>query len=148
MDMKLEVIMLPVSDVDRAKEFYKKLGFREDIDVDKGEAFRFVQYTPPGSAASIFVGKGITTTEPGSVQGLVLVVDDIEATHAELVGKGVDAKGIFHDADGLFYHAHKNANEHGAQPDHQSYQSFTAFTDPDGNGWIVQEVKERLPGRV
>jgi len=146
MNMKLEVIILPVSDVDRAKDFYTKLGFREDIDL-KGEGTRVVQFTPPGSGASIFIGKGITTATPGSVQGLVLVVDDIEAAHKELVDKGIEVEKVFHDSNGLFFHATKKITMPGVDPERKSYSSFTAFTDPDGNGWIVQEVKERLPGR-
>jgi catechol 2,3-dioxygenase-like lactoylglutathione lyase family enzyme len=146
MNMKLEVINLPVSDVDRAKEFYTKLGFREDIDL-KGAGFRVVQFTPPGSEASIFIGEGITTAAPGSVQGLVLVVDDIEAAHQDLVAKGIEVKEVFHDSNGLFYYVNKKITMPGVDPDHKSYSSFTAFTDPDGNGWIIQEVKERLPGR-
>jgi catechol 2,3-dioxygenase-like lactoylglutathione lyase family enzyme len=147
MDMKLEVVMVPVSDVDRAKEFYQRLGFREDIDL-KGEGLRLVQFTPPGSHASIFIGTGITTTEPGSLQGLVLIVDDIDAAYDDLVGKGIDAVEVFHDGDGLFYHVKKQIKEPGRHPEDKSYFSYTAFTDPDGNGWIVQEVKDRLPGRV
>jgi catechol 2,3-dioxygenase-like lactoylglutathione lyase family enzyme len=145
MDMKLEVVMVPVSDVDRAKDFYKKLGFREDIDT--GDEIRVVQFTPPGSTASIFIGKGITPTEPGSLQGLILVVDDIEAAHDELMSKGINVTEIFHGPSGLFYHASKQIREPGIDPNRQSYFSFTAFSDPDGNGWIVQEVRERLPGR-
>jgi catechol 2,3-dioxygenase-like lactoylglutathione lyase family enzyme len=147
MDMKLEVIMLPVSDVDRAKDFYKKLGFREDIDISSGER-RVAQFTPPGSAASIFIGKNITTAKPGSIQGLILVVDDVEAAYKELVDKGIEMEEIFHGAGGLFYHTDKTGVEPGPDPKHTSYFSFTAFKDPDGNGWIIQEVKERLPGRI
>jgi catechol 2,3-dioxygenase-like lactoylglutathione lyase family enzyme len=146
MNMKLEVIMVPVSDVDRAKDFYAKAGFREDIDL-VGDTFRVVQFTPPGSRASIFIGKGITPAEPGSAQGMVLVVDDIEAAHEELAGKGIEVEPIFHDKDGLFYHVHKQIREAGPDPEHKSYSSFTAFTDPDGNGWIVKEITQRLSGR-
>jgi catechol 2,3-dioxygenase-like lactoylglutathione lyase family enzyme len=147
MNMKLEIVYVPVSDVDRAKEFYKKLGFREDIDL-KGDTFRLVQYTPPGSSASIFVGTGITSTPPGSAQGLILVVDDIEAAHQELIDNGIDAEQVFHDPDGLFYHITKTVKQPGRHPEGKSYSSFTAFSDPDGNGWLVQEVTERLPGRI
>jgi len=145
MDMKLEVVMLPVSDVDRAKEFYKKLGFREDIDTGDQD-FRIVQFTPPGSMASIFIGTGITNAKPGSAQN-VLVVDDAIAAHDELASKGIDVTEVFHDARGLAYHTYNKILEPGPQPDHMSYGSFVAFTDPDGNGWIVQEVTKRLPGR-
>lgn len=146
MDMKLEVVMVPVSDVDRAKEFYKKLGFREDIDLVKDD-FRVVQFTPPGSKASIFIGNGITPTKPGSLQGLVLVVDDIVAAHDDLVSKGVKVEQVFHDPNGLFYHATKTVKDVGPEPERKSYGSFTAFNDPDGNGWIIQEITDRLPGR-
>lgn len=147
MNMKLEVVILPVSDVDRAKDFYTELGFREDIDYSDGD-FRVVQFTPPGSAASIFFGKGLVTAEPGSVKGLVLVVDDIEAAYDELTSKGIEVEEIFHGPKGLAYYADKTAREPGIEPDRKSYFSFTAFSDPDGNGWIVQEIRERLPGRV
>lgn len=146
MKMALEVIILPVADADRAKAFYKKLGFREDIDADRGD-YRVIQFTPPGSATSIIFGKGITSTEPGSIQSLVLVVDDIEAAHAELANKGIEVTEVFHNARGLFYHADKKITDPGPAPDHASYRSFTAFSDPDGNGWVVQEIKQRLPGR-
>jgi catechol 2,3-dioxygenase-like lactoylglutathione lyase family enzyme len=145
MDMKLEVVIVPVSDVDRAKKFYERLGFREDIDTG-GDDFRIVQFTPPGSAASIFVGKGLTKAEPGSSQ-LVLVVDDIEAAREELVGRGIDATEVFHDAKGLAFHTYGEIQDPGPQAEHESYRSYTAFSDPDGNGWVVQEIKKRLPGR-
>jgi catechol 2,3-dioxygenase-like lactoylglutathione lyase family enzyme len=147
MDMKLEVITVPVSDVDRAKAFYKQLGFREDIDL-MGDDFRVVQYTPPGSAASIFIGTNITTAAPGSAQGLVLVVDDIGAAHQNLIDKGIETTDIFHDPGGLFYHVTKTIQNPGPEPENKSYNSFIAFVDPDGNGWIVQEITERLPGRI
>ena len=146
MDMKLEVVMLPVSDVDRAKDFYQQLGFREDIDTGD-EAFRIVQFTPPGSAASIFIGNGITDAEPGSAQGLVLVVDDIQAAHDELVSSGIEVTDVFHDARGLAYHTYNKVQQPGPSPNHMSYGSFVAFSDPDGDGWIVQEITKRLPGR-
>jgi catechol 2,3-dioxygenase-like lactoylglutathione lyase family enzyme len=146
MDMRLEVIMVPVSDVDRAKSFYLKLGFREDIDLVKDD-YRVVQLTPPGSTASIFIGNGITPTKPGSLQGLVLVVDDVVAAHDDLVSKGVEVGQAFHDPNGLFYHVNKTVQEPGPDPEHISYRSFSAFSDPDGNGWIIQEITKRLPGR-
>jgi catechol 2,3-dioxygenase-like lactoylglutathione lyase family enzyme len=146
MNMKLEVMILPISDVDRAKDFYTKLGFREDIDLDRGE-LRVIQFTPPGSQASIIIGKGITSAEPGSAQGMVLVVDDINAAYNDLVGKGIEAAAVYHGAGGLFFHSGIGGLEPGADPQHASYGSFTAFKDPDGNGWVVQEVTERLPGR-
>jgi len=147
MYMKLEVITLPVSDVERAKTFYAQLGFREDIDLIQND-FRVVQFTPPGSKASIFIGKNITSAQPGSTQGLILVVDDIEAAHQDLLDKGIEVTEMFHDDNGLFYHTHKQITAPGPHPERKTYGSFFAFTDPDSNGWVVQEITERLPGRV
>jgi catechol 2,3-dioxygenase-like lactoylglutathione lyase family enzyme len=147
MDMKLEVVLLPVSDVDRAKDFYKTLQWRLDADFVASADFRVVQLTPPGSECSIIIGKGITAAEPGSVQGLQLVVEDIDAARAELVGYGVDVSEPFHDADGLFHRIGTDCQVRGADPEHHSYSSFASFSDPDGNGWLLQEVKERAPGR-
>lgn len=148
MDMKLEVIVLPVSDVDRAKRFYEKLGFRLDADFSTSESFRVVQFTPPGSGASIIFGKGITSAAPGSSQGLLLIVDDIGAARAEMSERGVEVSEVFHDAGGIFYHAGKQDRIAGPAPKGGSYGSFASFTDPDGNGWLFQEVTKRLPGRV
>jgi catechol 2,3-dioxygenase-like lactoylglutathione lyase family enzyme len=139
MDMKLELVLLPVSDVDRAKEFYQRLGFRLDVDHDAGEAFRVVQFTPPGSACSISFGVGITDGAPGSVKGLHLVVDDVEAAHADLVGRGIDAGGIFHFADGI--------RVTGPHPERSDYGSYCFFEDPDGNSWALQEVGHAASGR-
>ena len=138
MDMMLEVVTLPVSDVDRAKSFYESLGWRTDADIVAGDAFRVVQVTPPHSACSISFGKGLTTAEPGSAQRLLLVVDDIEAARAELVDRGVEVSEVFH-LDG--------GRKSGPDPQRRSYQSYAAFTDPDGNGWQLQEITTRLPGR-
>jgi catechol 2,3-dioxygenase-like lactoylglutathione lyase family enzyme len=146
MDMKLEVILLPVSDVDRAMNFYKNLGFRFDIDYVGDDSFRVVQLTPPGSACSIILGSGITNAAPGSVEGLQLVVTDIEAARAELIGKGVDVSEIFHDAGGIFHHA-GTAGRVAGFPDNPNYGAFASFTDPDGNEWVLQQVTSRLPGR-
>ncbi|MEV6781748.1 VOC family protein [Streptomyces sp. NPDC051098] len=146
-DMKLEVLVLPVSDVDRAKEFYENLNFRMDIDYVGDDGFRVVQLTPPGSECSIIIGKGVSAAEPGSVQGLHLVVFDIEATRAELVDRGVDVGEIFHDAGGVFHKPGSEGRVPGADPKGGSYASFAAFSDPDGNGWVLQEIKERAPGR-
>ncbi|MER7665921.1 VOC family protein [Streptomyces sp. NPDC096193] len=146
-DMKLEVLVLPVSDVDRAKEFYENLNFRMDIDYVGDDGFRVVQLTPPGSECSIIIGKGVSAAEPGSVQGLHLVVFDIEATRAELVDRGVDVGEIFHDAGGVFHRPGSEGRVPGADPERGSYASFAAFSDPDGNGWVLQEIKERAPGR-
>jgi predicted enzyme related to lactoylglutathione lyase len=147
MDMKLEVILVPVDDVDRAKEFYEMLGWRLDADFATGEDFRVVQFTPPGSAASIIFGKGLTSAAPGSLDGLQLTVYDIDATREALVRRGADVSEVFHDAGGVFHHAGTEARVPGPAPDHTSYGSFASFSDPDGNGWMLQEIKERLPGR-
>jgi catechol 2,3-dioxygenase-like lactoylglutathione lyase family enzyme len=145
--MKLEVIVLPVSDVDRAKQFYEELGWRLDADFSTGADFRVIQLTPPGSPASIIFGTGISAAAPGSVEGLHLVVTDIEAARAELVSRGAEVSEVFHDAGGVFHHSGTTAREPGPDPQRGSYGSFAAFTDPDGNGWILQEITTRLPGR-
>jgi len=145
-DLKLEVIVLPVADVDRAKRFYESLGWRLDADFSKGEDWRGVQLTPPGSPCSIIFGKGITTAVPGSVQGLFLVVDDIEAARAELRGHGVEVSEVFH-FDGVLRVDGTNGRVPGKDPQGRSYSSWATFKDPDGNGWLLQEVKTRLPGR-
>jgi catechol 2,3-dioxygenase-like lactoylglutathione lyase family enzyme len=147
MDMKLEVIVIPVSDVDRAKAFYQKLGWREDADFVASEDFRVIQLTPPGSPASVIFGTGLTTAEPGSSQGLHLVVTDIESARAELAGSGIEISEVFHDAGGVFHHAGTEGRVAGPDPKHTSYSSFASFEDPDGNGWILQEITDRLPGR-
>jgi len=147
MDYKLEVIVLPVSDVDRASAFYQRLGWRLDADVTTDPKFRVVQLTPPGSPASIIFGTGLTNAVPGSSQGLHLVVDDIEAAHDELAGKGVDISEVFHDAGGVFHHAGTDGRVAGPDPKRSSYSSFASFSDPDGNGWVLQEITTRLPGR-
>jgi predicted enzyme related to lactoylglutathione lyase len=147
-DMKLEVVVVPVSDVDRAKRFYGSLGWRLDADFATGEDFRVVQFTPPGSTCSIIFGKGITSAAPGSVEGLQLVVFEIEAARAELVGRGVDITEPFHDVGGVFHHAGVEGRVSGPDPERRSYGTFASFSDPDGNSWLLQEVKTRLPGRV
>jgi catechol 2,3-dioxygenase-like lactoylglutathione lyase family enzyme len=146
MDMKLEVVLVPVSDVDRAKSFYKMLGWRLDADFVISEDFRIVQLTPPGSECSIIIGNGITTALPGSLEGLQLTVFDIEAARADLVGRGVDVE-VFHDAGGVFHHAGTDGRAPGPDPQRGDYGSFASFSDPDGNGWLLQEVKVRAPGR-
>jgi catechol 2,3-dioxygenase-like lactoylglutathione lyase family enzyme len=148
MDTKLEVVVLPVSDVDRAKQFYGALGWREDGDFVVGEHFRVVQMTPPGSLASVIFGKGITDAAPGSVQDLVLAVDDIEKARAELTARGADISEVYHDAGGIFYHAGTEARVPGPDPKRGTYSSFASFSDPDGNGWVLQEVTTRPPGRL
>ena len=140
-DMKLEVVVLPVSDVDRAKRFYGALGWRLDADFDKGDAFRVVQFTPPGSSCSVHFGRGITNAAPGSAPGLFLVVSDIEAARAELINRGVDVSEVFHRTVG-------EDPLSGPDPARRSYASYATFSDPDGNGWLLQEVTARLPGRM
>ena len=147
-DMRLEVVLLPVSDVDRAKDFYAGLGWRLDADFPVGDDFRVVQLTPPGSQCSVIFGDGVTTAAPGSVEGLQLAVSDIDAARAALAGRGVDVSEVFHDAGGVFHHGGTEARVAGPAPDHASYGSFASFDDPDGNGWILQEITTRLPGRV
>jgi len=150
MDLKLEVVIVPVTDIDRAKEFYVMgLGCREDIDVREG-SFRAVQLTPPGSACSIIFGTGVSTTPPGSLDRLLLAVEDIDKARSELVGRGVDVGEIFHAADGSAGagFAPPQARVPGLDPARQSYASYALFKDPDGNTWMLQEVTERLPGRV
>jgi len=148
MDMKLEVVVVPVSDVDRSKTFYTALGWRLDADVATGETFRVVQMTPPGSPASVIFGTSVTSQAPGSAQGLHLVVDDIDAAYAELKRRGADPSEVFHDAGGIFHHAGTAGRVPGADPERHSYASFLSFADPDGNGWVLQEITTRLPGRV
>jgi catechol 2,3-dioxygenase-like lactoylglutathione lyase family enzyme len=147
MDLKLEVLVVPVSDVDRAKEFYDQLGFRLDIDYIASDSFRVAQFTPPGSEASIIIGTGITTAQPGSLQNLHVVVSDIEATHADLLARGIDVSDIFHDEGGIFHHAGTKGRLAGLHPERADYGSFASFSDPDGNGWVIQEVVNRAPGR-
>jgi catechol 2,3-dioxygenase-like lactoylglutathione lyase family enzyme len=148
MDMKLEVVVVPVADVDRAKDFYTALGWRLDADVATDETFRVVQVTPPGSPASVIFGTSVTSQAPGSAQGLHLIVNDIEAAYDELKRLGADPSEVFHDAGGVFHHAGTDARIAGPDPRHTSYGSFVSFSDPDGNGWVLQEVTTRLPGRI
>jgi catechol 2,3-dioxygenase-like lactoylglutathione lyase family enzyme len=145
--MKLEVAVVPVSDVDRAKAFYQSLGWRLDADFSGEGGFRVVQLTPPGSACSVIFGRDITTAAPGSTEGLQLTVTDIEAARTDLVDRGVEVSEVFHDAGGVFHHAGTEARAPGPGPDHKSYASFASFSDPDGNGWFLQEITTRLPGR-
>jgi len=141
-DMKLEVVVIPVADVDRAKRFYGGLGWRLDADFVVGDAFRVVQFTPPGSPCSIHFGTGVTSAVPGSAKELYLVVSDIEAARAELVDRGADVSEVFHRA------GPGTPPLSGPDPARRSYASFASFSDPDGNGWLLQEVTARLPGRV
>jgi len=152
-DMKLEIVVIPVSDVDRAKTFYTKLGWRLDADFAAGDDFRVIQFTPPGSGCSVIFGKNVTASVPGSTQGLYLIVSDIKAAREELLGLGVKISEVFHDAGAL----HAGSDEpflfgrlrvSGPDPEHHSYRSFASFRDPDGNGWLLQEITARLPGRI
>ena len=147
-DMKLEVVVIPVADVDRAKQFYESLGWRLDVDLAKGDQFRVVHFTPPGSHCSVLFGTGVTTEEPGSVQGLHLIVSDVVAARAELVERGIEVSEVFHDVGGVFHHAGEVGRLSGPHPSRATYGSFASFSDPDGNGWVFQEVTARLPGRV
>jgi catechol 2,3-dioxygenase-like lactoylglutathione lyase family enzyme len=151
-DLKFEIVVIPVSDVDRAKEFYGRLGWRLDADFDSGKDYRVIQFTPPGSAASIIFGRNVTAAAPGSAQGLYLVVTDVEAARSQLLGHGVDVSEVFHASDDpagpdepFLFGRHRLV---GPDPDHASYRSFASFRDPDGNGWLLQEVTARLAGRI
>jgi len=152
-DMKLEVIVIPVSDVDRAKEFYATLGWRLDADFDSGDGFRVIQFTPPGSSCSVIFGKNVTAAAPGSAQGLYLIVSDIRAAREELLGRGVEISEVFHGADGVYAGTDEpylfgRIRVSGPDSGHRSYRSFASFRDPDGNGWLFQEITTRLPGRI
>ena len=147
MNLKLEVIVIPVSDVDRAKAFYEKLGFRLDIDYAADDKFRVLQFTPPGSGASIIFGRGITSKKPGSADGLTLVVEDVETARKDLIGRGIAVSDVFHYAGGPFNNSTQNPRVIGRDPEGRSYFSFASFEDPDGNSWLLQEITTRLPGR-
>jgi catechol 2,3-dioxygenase-like lactoylglutathione lyase family enzyme len=147
-EMKLEVVLVPVSDVRRAKEFYERLGWRMDIDyVGDEEGFHVVQFTPPGSECSIIIGDGITGAAPGSYEGLQLTVVDLVAARADLIERGVEVSEIFHDAGGIFHHIGTANRAAGPAPENADYGSFASFEDPDGNGWLLQEIRTRAPGR-
>jgi catechol 2,3-dioxygenase-like lactoylglutathione lyase family enzyme len=147
-EMKLEIVVIPVSDVDRAKRFYVGLGWRLDADVAKDDGFRVVQVTPPGSSCSVIFGAKITSAVPGSAQGLHLIVSDVEAARAVLIARGADVSEVFHDAAGVFHRADHDNRLSGPDPQRASYASFASFSDPDGNGWLFQEITTRLPGRI
>ena len=149
-DMKLEVAVIPVSDVDRAKEFYKKLGWRLDADFPFDNGFRVVQFTPPGSGCSVQFGTKITSAAPGSAKGLYLIVSDISAAHDEIASRGVAISEVFHSVTpgAQFQPDNKGGRASGPAPNHATYSSFATFNDPDGNTWLLQEVTTRLPGRV
>jgi catechol 2,3-dioxygenase-like lactoylglutathione lyase family enzyme len=151
-DMKLEIVVIPVSNVDRAKEFYAKLGWRLDAEFGGGDDYRIMQFTPPGSGCSVIFGKNVTPATPGTAQGLYLIVSDIEAARAELVGRGIDVSEVFHNdgvpagSDEAFLFGRRRVS--GPDPARATYRSFASFRDPDGNGWLLQEVTNRLPGRI
>jgi catechol 2,3-dioxygenase-like lactoylglutathione lyase family enzyme len=148
MDLKLEVVVLPVSDVDKAKHFYETgLACREDADL-AGPGLRIVQMTPPGSACSIHFGEGVTSATPGSVEGLVIAVDDIEKACAELAQRGVPVSDVFHDTSVGYNRFDPDVRASGPDPERRTYSSFATFSDPDGNSWFLQEITDRLPGRV
>jgi catechol 2,3-dioxygenase-like lactoylglutathione lyase family enzyme len=152
-DMKFEIVVIPVSDVDRAKEFYGRLGWRMDADYDSGKDFRVIQFTPPGSGCSIIFGRNVTAAAPGSAQGLYLIVSDIQAARKELAERGVEIGEVFHDSEGVYAgtddpYLFGRVRVKGADAEHRSYRSFASFRDPDGNGWLFQEITTRLPGRI
>lgn len=153
LDMKLEIVVIPVSDVDRAKRFYGGLGWRLDADFAASDDFSVVQFTPPGSGCSVIFGKNVTAAAPGSAQGLYLIVSDIEAAREELADRGVEISEAFHDKSGVYVgpdepYLFGRARVGGPDPEHRSYRSFASFRDPDGNGWLLQEITARLPGRI
>jgi len=152
-DMKFEIVVIPVSDVDRAKEFYTRLGWRLDAEYDSGKDFRIMQFTPPGSGCSVIFGKNVTAAAPGSAQGLYLIVSDIVAAREELLRRGIKISEVFHDEAGVYAgldepYLFGRHRVNGPDPDRRSYRSFASFHDPDGNGWLLQEVTTRLPGRI
>jgi catechol 2,3-dioxygenase-like lactoylglutathione lyase family enzyme len=152
-DMKLEIVVIGVSDVDRAERFYENLGWRLDADFAHGNDWRVIQFTPPGSGCSVIFGKNVTAAAPGSAQGLYLIVSDIEAARDELLRRGVEVSDVFHDATGVYDgpdepYLFGRRRVSGADPEHRSYHSYASFRDPDGNGWLFQELTTRLPGRI
>jgi catechol 2,3-dioxygenase-like lactoylglutathione lyase family enzyme len=146
-DMRLEVVVVPVTDVDRAKRFYQALGWRQDADFTSGEGFRVVQMTPTGSQCSVIFGAAITTVEPGSAESPVLVVYDVDAARDDLASQGIEVSEVFHDVGGVFHHAGTEGRAPGPDPQGHSYASWASFSDPDGNGWLLQEIRTRQPGR-
>ena len=152
-DMKFEIVIIPVSDVDRAKEFYTRLGWRLDGDFTSGDEWRGIQFTPPGSGCSVIFGKNVTPAAPGSAQGLYLIVSDIEAARKELLDRGIEVSEVFHGGNNVYTgpdepYLFGRIRVSGPDPEHRSYRSFASFRDPDGNGWLLQELTTRLPGRI
>jgi catechol 2,3-dioxygenase-like lactoylglutathione lyase family enzyme len=151
-DMKFEIVVIPVSDADRAKAFYAKLGWRLDADFDNGKDFRVIQFTPPGSGCSVILGRNVTPAAPGTAQGLYLIVSDIAAARKALLERGVQVSEVFHN-EGAYAgkdetYLFGSVRVSGPDPEHRSYRSFASFKDPDGNGWLFQEITMRLPGRI
>ena len=152
-DMKLEVVVIPVSDVDRAKDFYAKLGWRLDADFAAGDGWRVIQFTPPGSGCSVIFGTNVTAAAPGSARGLYLIVSDVAAARTELLGRGVAVSEVFHARDDAYAgpdepYLFGRLRVNGPDPEHRTYRSFASFQDPDGNGWLLQEITTRLAGRL
>jgi catechol 2,3-dioxygenase-like lactoylglutathione lyase family enzyme len=152
-DTKLEIVVIPVSDIDRAKEFYSRLGWRLDADYDNGSDFRIIQFTPPGSGCSVIFGRNVTGAAPGSARGLYLIVSDIKAARNDLLRRGVKISEVFHGASDVYAgpdepYLFGRIRVNGPDAEHRSYRSFASFSDPDGNGWLFQEVTTRLPGRI
>jgi catechol 2,3-dioxygenase-like lactoylglutathione lyase family enzyme len=152
-DMKFEIVVIPVSDIDRAKTFYANLGWRLDADYDNGSDFRVIQFTPPGSGCSVIFGRNVTAAAPGSAQGLYLIVSDIEAARKEVLRRGVEISEVFHGGAGVYAgpdqpYLSGRLRVSGPDPERRSYRSFASFSDPDGNGWLFQEIRTRLPGRI
>ena len=146
--MKLEIVVISVSDVDRAKQFYSDLGWRLDIDYASGDDYRVIQFTPPGSGCSIIFGKNVTTAAPGSAKDVHLIVSDVQAVRHELLSRGIAISELFHDAGGVFHHAGSKDLLSGPNPQRKSYASYASFSDPDGNGWVFQEITARLTGHI
>ena len=152
-DMKFEIVVIPVSDIDRAKAFYASLRWRLDADYDNGSDFRIVQFTPPGSGCSVIFGRNVTGAQPGSARGLYLIVSDIGAARTDLLRRGVKVSEVFHGAGDVYAgpdepYLFGRIRVNGPDPEHRSYRSFASFSDPDGNGWLFQEITSRLPGRI
>ena len=152
-DMKFEIVVIPVSDVDRTKDFYARLGWRLDADYDNGSDFRVIQFTPPGSGCSVIFGRNVTAAAPGSAHGLYLIVADIEAARENLLRRGVKISEVFHGGADVYAgpdepYLSGRIRVNGPDPEHRSYRSFASFSDPDGNGWLFQEITTRLPGRI
>ena len=152
-DLKFEIVVIPVSNIDRAKDFYAKLGWRLDADFDNGGDFRVIQFTPPGSGCSIIFGKNVTPAAPGSAQGLYMIVSDIAAARKDLLERGAPISEVFHGGNNVYSGSDEtylfgSVRVPGPDPEHRSYRSFASFHDPDGNGWLLQEITTRLPGRI